>query len=84
MSPMQLLPQRNLVLMGWAHTRKETPLNQAGSGNARGRNSQPTCWGSVSRSAPAEWPWLSPCLPSLSFLACQWGRLRAAYSGRLR
>lgn len=74
MSPTQLLPQRNLVLMGWAHTRNETPLNQAGNGNARGRNSQPTCRGSVSRSAPAEWP----CLPSLSFLACPWGGLLAA------
>lgn len=79
MSPTQLLPQRNLALMGWAHTRNETPLNQAGSGNARGRNFQPTCWGSVSRSEPAERPCPSPCFPSLSFLACQWkGCLRPA------
>lgn len=24
-------------MMGWAHTKKETPLNRAGSRNARGR-----------------------------------------------
>lgn len=78
MPPTQLLPQRNLVLMGWANMRKETPLNQAGSGNAWGRNSQPRCWGSLSRSVPAERPWPSPCLPSLSFLACQRGRVLAA------
>lgn len=43
MSPTQLLPQRNLAMMGWAHTKKETPLNRAGSRNVRGRDSQPTC-----------------------------------------